>query len=302
MMRTGWRRALKVGGGVLAVVAVAAVVYVLRADSRPLTRDEITAFVDGLNESAAVDTPYRKLMTSEQRTANAALLGTVESGRVLSPAESAAYRLLYQETLRENQRYLSLFDGELTVRRDQGMGEPNNVGGTGIQGAHDHHDASARANFARLLSSLHSIETAGGWTGSFTRIRAGRSGYKNLTDIVLHLGTAPQTKSVVYEKPGQPWADPALGACFESMLQAFKAAQFSDVNSPDYVAAVHRALDQYDDLVWTTQARIAGGLGPLERRLAGRWLSLQSLSPTPSADLRPRFPRLPRQAAQNGAR
>jgi len=291
VIQAHWRRALKMGGALLAVGLAAFFIFAFTSSTRPFARDEITSLVDRLNEGAAIDTPHRRLIDSDRRIANAVLLGTVESGRVLSSAESKAYRLLYQETLRENQRYLALFDGELTVRQDHGIGERNNVDGTGIEGAHDHHDASARANFAKLLSSLRAIETADGVLGTLTRIRQARSAYKNLTDIVLHLGTAPHTKSVAYQKPDRPWPDQGLGARFESMLEAFKAAQFADVNSAAYVAAVHRALDGYDEIVAETQARVGRRLGPVEQRLAGRWLSLQSLSPTPSADLRPRFPR-----------
>ena len=119
-------------------------------------------------------------------------------------------------------------------------------------------------------------------------MHAAISAYKDLTDIIEHMGTAPQTKSVPYlpQAPGDE-----LRQQFESMMLHYKRAQFEPVNSPAYVAEVHLALDSYDVLVGHVQDRIYGQLGPLERSLSGRWGSWRSLGPSLSGIKSVRFPR-----------
>ena len=221
------------------------------------------------------------------REANLALFEKVESGQPLSAEESAAYRVLYQSILKDKQSELELIDHQLTVLTNFRPEENNNVGTHGIEGSHDHHDSSAAANLSALRGDLVRLEQASGVTASFTRVRAAISAYKNLTDIIEHMGTAPQTKSV----PNEPQAPvDELQQQFESMMVHYKRAQFEPVNSPAYVTEVHLALDSYDALVTLVQDRIYGHLGPLERSLSGRWGSWRSLGP-PLGDVSARFPR-----------
>jgi hypothetical protein len=241
------------------------------------TSDQVRRRVDALNEAAAVKTPHHKFAGDEVRQRHTALLDKVERGIELTPAESADYRVVYQGILKEEQRSLKLFDWDLTVLTDVGMRQPNNVGGQGIEGAHDHHDVSSRENFAGLKSNIEAIQTASGLFASPSRVVNAAAAYKALSDIVFHLGTVPQTKSVSYVAPEGSSTDP-LTELFEAYLDLFKKAQFEPVNSPDYVRNVHAGLERYDRLVLDVQDEIYRRLGPWERTLAGRWGSWQSLS------------------------
>lgn len=272
-MRIRFRRILL---WVAAALVLGLVFLCLPYDPPRWTAREISERVDLLNENAAVTTPHHTL-GKKTREANLALFEKVESGQPLSAEESAAYRVLYQSILKDKQHELELIDRQLTVLTDFMPNESNNVGTQGIAGSHDHHDASAAANLAELRIDLSRLEQASGVTASFTRVRAAISAYKNLTDIIEHMGTAPQTKSV----PNQPQAaTDELKRLFESMMAHYKRAQFEPVNSPAYVTEVHLALDSYDAIVVLVQDRIYGHLGPLERSLSGRWGSWRSLGPS----------------------
>ena len=273
--------------GVTAGLVLAFALLCLPYDPPKWTASEISERVDLLNEKAAVATPHLTL-GKKTREANLALFEKVERGQELSAEESAAYRVLYQSILKDNQSKLALLDDQLTVLTNFKPDEKNNVGTLGIQGAHDHHDASAGANFAELRNDLERLEHASGVTASYTRVFAANSANKDLTDIILHMATAPQTKSVPFMP--QAAAD-ELQQQFESMMVHFKRAQFEPVNSPAYVSEVHLALDRYDALVAQVQDRIYAHLGPLERSLSGRWSSWRSLTPPLHEDSASRFPR-----------
>lgn len=253
------------------------------------TASEIREKVDLLNENAAVTTPHHKL-GKKTREANLALFEKVERGQLLSAEESAAYRLLYQSILKDKQPELELIDRQLTVIDNFRPEIKNNVGTLGIEGSHDHHDSSAAENLSALRHDLARLEQASGATASYTRVRAAIEANKDLTDIIEHMGTAPQTKSV----PNEPKAPvDELQQQFESMMVHYKRAQFEPVNSPAYVAEVHLALYSYDVLVSLVQDRIYGHLGPLERSLSGGWLSWRSLGPS-LGEVSTRFPRTSR--------
>jgi hypothetical protein len=95
--------------------------------------------------------------------------------------------VLYQLILRDKHFELSKLDRQLTVLTDYGADEKNNVGTFGIEGSHDHHDASAGANLAALRADLARLQQASGVTGSFTRVRAAIDAYKDLDDILMHM-------------------------------------------------------------------------------------------------------------------
>lgn len=271
-MKTRARRVL--GWGV-AVLVLAFVLLCLPFNPPKVSAGEIGARVDLLNENAAIVTPHFKL-GKKTRDANLALFEKVERGEPLTADESASYRVLYQQILKDNQGKLSKLDRQLTVLDNYEPAEKNNVGTLGIEGAHDHHDASAAANFAELRSDLARLDDAGGVAGSFTRVRAAIDAYKDLNDILMHMAISPQTKSV----PRAPEA-PAdeLQAQFEGMMEHFKRAQFERVNSPAYGAEVRQALDRFDALVLLVQDRVYAKLGPVERSLSGPWGSWRSLTP-----------------------
>jgi hypothetical protein len=292
-MKTRVRRFLP---WVAAVLVLAFALLCMPFNPRKWTADEIGVRVDLLNEKAAIDTPHHTL-GKKTREANLALFEKVESGQPLTADESATYRLLYQSILNQKQHELSLLDDELTVLTNYRPDEKNNVGTLGIEGSHDHHDASAGENLAAMRRDLERLESASGVTASYDRVRAALSAYKDLDDIVLHMATAPQTKSVP-RAPDAP-AD-QYQALFESLMLHFKRAQFEPVNSPAYVTEVHLALDSYRELVVLVQDRVYAQLGPLERSLTGRWGSWRSLAPPLRGVSLDRIPRAER-PSQPGA-
>ena len=285
-MKTKIRRVLL---WVFVALIVAVVGLCLPFDPPKWTPGEISARVDLLNEVAGIQTPHLKL-GKKTREAHLALFQKVEQGQPLTAEESATYRVLYQAILNEKQHELSLLDDELTVLTNYMPETQNNVGTLGIEGKHDHHDASAGANLSALRQDLERLEKATGATQSYTRVRAALSAYKDLNDVILHMATAPQTKSVprVPEAPNDE-----LQAQFEPMMLHFKRAQFEPVNSEAYANEVHLALDSYDKLVVLVQDRVYARLNAVERSLAGRWSNWRSLSPPLRGVTADRIPRKP---------
>jgi hypothetical protein len=271
----------------VALFVLAFGVLCLPFDPPKWTASEIANRVDLLNEKAAIVTPHMEL-GKKTRQAHVALFGKVERGERLTVEESAEYRVLYQSILKEKQHELALLDDELTVLTNYQPGEKNNVGTMGIEGSHDHHDASSGANLAALRADLEQMEGASGLLASITRVRAAIRAWKDLDDIILHMATAPQTKSV----PRAPEA-PAdeLQASYEPMMLHFKRAQFEPVGSPAYAAEIHQALDRYDAIVVLVQDRIHARLGPVERSLSGQWGSWRSLAPSLRGVTAKRIPR-----------
>jgi hypothetical protein len=285
-MKTRLRRVVS---WVAAVVVLGFVLLCFPYDPPKWTAGEISDKVERLNEKAAIATPHHSL-GKKTREANLALFEKVERGQELSAEESAAYRVLYQSILKDKQSELARLDHQLTVLTNFSPQEKNNVGTLGIEGSHDHHDSSAAANLAELRHDLARLESASGATASMSRVLAANSANKNLTDVILHMATAPQTKSVP-NVPHAPIDD--LQQQFEAMMVHYKRAQFEPVNSPAYVTEVHLALDSYDALVTLVQDRIYGHTGPLERSLAGRWSSWRSLTPPLGGVSTDRIPRKP---------
>ena len=284
-MRTFFKRLLQlalIGGIGLAV-------YKTPYDPPARTPLEVSALVDVLNEAASVIVPH-KTLGKQIRFENLALFERVERGEELSEADTAKYRGLYQQIVFNNQFFFHSYDHQVTVMPEVGMQMQNNVGAMGIHGSHDHHDVSARANLELLKQNLANIDNASGYFASLERIVAAAKAYKNLTDMMLHFGTVPQTVSVPY----QPTAfDPndRLSAEFETVLREYKTAQFAPMNSPAYVNALHAALDAYDRLILLVQSHVRSKLGTVERTLAGPWLSWQSLTPPMGSYKAYRFPR-----------
>lgn len=258
------------------LLAILFVFLCMPFNPRKWKADEIRVRVDLLNEKAAISTPHHDL-GKDIRAQHLALFEKVEKGTPLTLEESAEYRVLYQSILKQKQHELALLDDQLTVLTNYMPQEHNNVGTLGIEGAHDHHDASSAANLVALREDLAQLENASGITASFTRVRAALKAYKDLDDVILHMATAPQTKSV----PRPPEATPdAMSLHYEALMLHFKRAQFEPVNSPAYVTEVHEALNHYDALVLLVQDRVYAQLGPMERSLTGRWGSYRTLAPS----------------------
>ncbi len=261
---------------ILIFVAGAAATIIARTDPNQLSASEIAKLTLALNEAAAIGVPHGFLMDEKTRQENLPLLTRVESGAALDTADSKAYRIVFQNTLHLNRSFLGKFDAELTVLFDHAFSTPNNIDRAGIIGYHDHHDVSARKNFAGLLNSLERLDRATTFLG---RIRYANAVQKDLVDLISHVGVAPHTVSIPYVAPSSAWSDQQLGASFEAMLQHYKMAQFSDVNSPAYWVAVDAALQNYDVLILEVQHRVLQRTAAWERRVAGRFLSIQTLAP-----------------------
>jgi hypothetical protein len=277
----------RIGFWLLVLLLLALFVLALPFDPPRWNADAIRARVDLLNEKAAIETPH-KTLGKDIRTANLALFEKVEQGTPLTAEESATYRVFYQTILKDNQAKLALLDRELTVLTNLDPQAANNVGTMGIEGSHDHHDASSFANLNALRADLAKLDAADGALGSVTRIRAAIEAWKDLDDVILHMATAPQTKSVP-RAPLTPADD--LQVHYEALMRHFKRAQFEPVNSPAFAAEVHAALDAYDALVVRVQDHIHSKLNPLERSFAGRWGSWRSLAPSLRGVTANRLPR-----------
>ena len=265
-------------------------VYKTPYDPPARTPQEISDLTDILNEASSVIAPHKSL-GKKIRFENLALFEKVEKGTELTEAESAEYRRHYQQIVLNNQLFFWSYDHQVTAMPDVGMDMQNNAGGQGIAGNHDHHDTSARINLDLLKGNLATHRRRlRRVMASPARILAAIKAHKNLTDLMLHFGTVPQTVSVPYvETPVSP--GDALGANFESMLREYKTAQFAPVNSPAYVNAIHAGLAAYDKLIIEVQDHVRAKLGPVERTLAGRWLAWQSLTPPMGSYKAYRFPR-----------
>ncbi len=275
---------------VLVALAILATIYVVVQDSSPLKVVQLAGMTDRINEMSQTSVPHKRLMENDIYAANAALLAKVESGAELTIDESKTYRSLIQSTLFQKQKILSLVDSSLTVLPDAGMDKMNNVAVLGIAGNHDHHDTSASNNFSAMLYELNKVESAGGLFAPLIRIKNANAAYKDLLDILPHLSVALQSIDLPLAPPAN-WPDTDLGAKFNAVLVAFKLAQFSPVNSPAYVAALHAGLDAYDALVLAVQARIVANTNSFERHIAGRFMSTQTLAPSLDMSITIRFPR-----------
>lgn len=258
-------------------------------DPPPYSPQEVTHWVDVINEASSVIVPH-KTLGKKIRYEHQGLFEKVEKGSELSEAETAEYRKLYQKIIFNNQFFFRSYDHQVTILENVEPSLANNIGGMGIIGSHDHHDVSARANLALLKGNLARLDAATGAFASLKRVLSAAKAHKNLTDIMLHLGTAPQTVSVAYVPPAAPPED-ALSKDYETLLREYKTAQFAPMNSPAYVNALHAALNAYDRMVLQVQEHVRSKLGPWERTVAGRWLSWQSLTPPLGKYKAYRFPR-----------
>ena len=202
--------------------------------------------VDLLNENSAVTAPHMKL--GRRRGRQISLFSRKWSAGSRSRAEeSATYRVLYQSILKDKQSELKLLDHQLTVVTNFRLEEKNNVGTFGIEGSHDHHDASAAENLSALRRRSRAAG-AGEWSDRILRARACR--YQRLQESHRHhcctwgrrrrpspCPMSPRRRRMNFKQQ------------FEAMMVHYKRAQFEPVNSPAYVTEVHLALDSYDALV-----------------------------------------------------
>jgi hypothetical protein len=249
---------------------------VFKSNPKAWTGQEIENLVLALNEAAAVGVPHDFLMDRKQRSQHLPLLLKVERGEELTPAESTSYRVLFQATLQQNQSFLGRFDAELSVLHDYAMAVANNINSLGISGNHDHHDLSASKNMDALQEALQKLDAA---QSTFARVKYANGAQKQLVDLISHMGVMPHTVSVVESNVETLNQKSGPGVHFEAMLRAFKAAQFENVNSPAYWRAIAAGLKSYNRLILDVQSYIQERTTPWERRLAGRFMALQTSPP-----------------------
>ena len=295
-----FRRFTIMVGAVIALIVVASVVFfiVLPYNPAPLSASVIHDRVDLIYEAAAISVPHTELDDNGSRQANLEVFQLAASGKPLSVEEGSQYRNAYQAVLLHNQNYLARFDRNLTPMKDVRMEDNNNVGSFGIEGFHDHHDQSIRSNTADLVRELDRVRNS---TNPVIRVANALLSYKDLTDVLLHAATVPETKSVPYIPPEKS-PGTRIEVDIEYVLREFKEAQFQLVNSPEYKSHVHAALDRYDMVVKYVQSEIDAALGPVARTYVGNWGSWQSLGPDLDGRVAKRMPRdcLPTVDESNG--
>lgn len=265
----------------LVIVMVVAVLAIAICCATPPAASAliITQKVDVLYDAASIQVPHF-IDDGVLRQQHEALFLAAEQGEALSVESSNQYRKLYQELLVKKQFLFRHYDSQLTVLKDHALHHVNNLGGSGIQGEHDHHDVSARENARELFRSRTWLIAHPHSSGfSPERVFMAIAAYKDLNDILFHLSIVPQTASVYYQAPPAPVADP-FEQEFETALYAFKLAQFETVNSANYQIYVQQALTHYDQLVLMMQKTVVQSLSPLERKFVGEWGGWQSLTPS----------------------
>lgn len=262
------------------VTGICLLVWVYGVPSPPqkLTRADLIERIRALNESTAWHVPHFGLDDGVIRTQYEALFAPMEQGQVLSTSDSRRYREIYQQLLRENRSGLAFFDRNLTVLVDHAMDIDNNVGSTGIAGDHDHHDASIRSNLNDIQANLEILSGSSFFGFSPAKILAGLLVHKDTMDILLHVGTVPQTKSTRYE-PLQ--TDDPVADATEKVLQHFKNAQFEGVNSFAYWQDVDRGIVAYAELVIIVQDLVFARLTPAELVVVGAWGNWRTFAPGP---------------------
>lgn len=247
----------------------------------PLASGFISNHVTALYQAASIWVPHFEIDNGQLRNQHKPLFEKVEQDLPLSEIECENYRKLYQDLLLKNQHRFGQLDTQLSVVENLAMTEKNNVGGFGVEGKHDHHDLSSRNNFTEIHKSVHYLQQNShnkDWIFSLSRVEQALSIYKNLNDVLFHLGTVPHTKSVAHIPLDVDAGEP-MQKLFESMLFHFKQAQFLVINSPEYREQLKLALDEYQQLVEMNQRIVHENLSSLELKLVGNWGGWRSLTP-----------------------
>lgn len=199
------------------------------------------------------------------------LFDCVRAGNTLTKAQSALYRSLYQGVLYDRQALFSRLDQDLQLRENEGMTKPNNTGGYGILGMHDHHDASATRNAASLWQALEDLAQA----GLPERVVMANDIYKDLTDLMVHMAPAVHSVGLI------PFDEVPEGvpASYTAFYSAMKAAQVAPINGPLYWTAIDAAQNAYAEMVLDVQRDVRRWNGAAAHMLSGRWLALQTIAP-----------------------
>lgn len=258
-----------------ALLACAALILSGWSNRKAHDASEIALLSDRLFEFGAIDYVHGRY-----DGANKALFDCVAQGKTLSEAQSKAYRRTYQAQLLHDQAHFVRLDKNLQLRRDQGMTLPNNAGGHGIAGQHDHHDASASDNLQDIARALNGLQTA----GFVARTFAANGIYKDLVDLMVHMAPAVHTVGLMTGDPLPDIAHTRLRESYQRFYRQMKKAQSVPLNSQDYWMAIEEGLAAYGDMVALIETEVWQWNGPLSHAISGRWLSLQTIAPPLSED------------------
>lgn len=248
-------------------VVILGVIFV--SSPKDHTRIDIEIYAKELFEFGSVE--YVHSLESPRKDGLAAVFDQVANGQPLSATLSSQYRNVYAAILQDNATRFSVVDQDLQMAVDFGMDTQNNCGQFGITGEHDLHDMSAKNNYADIQKNLNRLRSGAGF---FNRIYLINDINKDLVDLMVHMAPAVHSvgvRDVTFSFDGE--------STFDRMQAAFKTAQFSDVNSRAYWIAVDSALILYADIVEDTQDMISAHSSSMERRIAGRWLAIQTIAP-----------------------
>lgn len=253
---------------ILLLVLLGLGIVIGMTDTKPKSRDEVLAYSHQLFE-------YGSIRFVHDRTQNDPLFDRVRMGEKLDSVESCAYRIEYTNILAKNARIFGTLDQNIHFEVDHGMNLENNCAQLGIKGRHDLHDISARNNFEDIEKHLNGLSAAA-W---FSHIIAINDVNKDLVDLMVHY--APATHALGIHDPSFALSGEVdgLGDIYQKMVANFKTAQFLDVNSCEYWKAVDAGIENYVDIVMMTQEDLTLNTTWIERKIAGSWLALQTISP-----------------------
>ena len=191
----------------------------------------------------------------------------------------------YTRGIAQKSTLFSWLDQEISFVENFAPEIENNCLDYGIGGRHDLHDQSAKQNIDDIIREVGELSNKS-W---LEQIIAVNNINKDLTDLLLHW--APAVHAIGVDHHGfSATRVGVLGQKYDQMAQAFKKAQFSEINSNAYWKNVDFALDAYVDLVFEVDRIIHRELSITQIRIAGRWLAVQTVAPMldPEAHMRAR--------------
>lgn len=259
--------------GICALLGLGFGALIAVTDPTPQHRADIEVYAQQLFEFGAVR--YVHGLDSQDIAVHQALFDQVASGVPLDRDASCIYRAVYLMVLHDYARRFQLADDDLQMAKDFGMMHANNCGGVGVLGRHDLHDLSAKENAMELMDNLALLRGGAGWFQSIALINEVQ---KNLVDLTVHM--APAVQSIGVPAPEfSLGGDDDIAQSFGTMQGHFKAAQFATINGPVYWENIDAALAAYADIVVASQDIIVAHSSAMQRRIAGLWLSLQTIAP-----------------------
>ncbi len=264
---------------IFALTLFGALIWLIFAPSPPRQKSEIHALSAQLFEFGAVH-----FFTKDPDPSP--LFNRIAAGETLTKEEDCQYRALYHNRIQNKSWLFDLADENIFFAENFAPNSQNNCGTLGLKGRHDIHDLSALQNFKDITQSLASIPES----SKIRKIYLANNIQKDLEDLMLHF--APATHAIALQDTSfQNFnKNNPLGALYLRMINGFKGAEFSKVNSCEYWENIDQAIKAYSEIVLLVQDELLSKLTKSEFRIAGRWLSPRTLAPSLNVKdpLRPR--------------